>query len=85
MRFLGFFLGICEANAYSSFRVFANDGKITHSSFTNTLAWAFLKHCKELTLQTETISDDQRILRSSLNYAHVSMTGINGKKKKGSD
>ena len=40
-----------------------------------------MKHCKKLTLQTETTSDDQRILRRNLNHAHVSMTGIDGKKR----
>ena len=81
MRFFGFFLGICEANAYSSFRVFANDGKMAHSSFKDTLAWTFLKYCEELALQTEAISYDQRILRSDPNHAHVPMAGMNGKKR----
>lgn len=81
MRFFGFFLGICEANAYSSFRVFANDGKIAHSSFKDTLAWTLLKHCEGLARQTESISPEQRIFRSNLNHELVSMTGMNGKKR----
>lgn len=81
MRFFGFFLGICEANTYSSFRVFANDGKIAHSSFKDTLAWTFLKHCEGLVRQNESISHEQRISRSNLNHVLVSMAGINGKKR----
>ncbi|KAG2194272.1 hypothetical protein INT47_009682 [Mucor saturninus] len=81
MRFLGFFLGICEANAFSSFRVFGNGGSTSHSTFKDTLAWTLLKHCKELVHGTEPNLDDQRVLRSDTSHLYVSMRGMNGKKR----
>ena len=84
MRFFGFFLGICEANAFGSFRVFAKDGEISHSSFKDTLAWTLLSHCEELARgpdATESISNDQRVLRSCVTHLYVIMKGKDGKKR----
>lgn len=82
MRFLGFFLGICEANAYSSFRVFANDGKdMSHSTFKDTLAWTLLKHCERLNKPVEPASNEQRTLRSNSTHLLLSMRGMNGRKR----
>ncbi|CEG76419.1 hypothetical protein RMATCC62417_11316 [Rhizopus microsporus] len=45
MRFFGFFLGLCEANAYSPFRVFSEEGDSRgHSFFKDNLAFNVLEH-----------------------------------------
>ncbi|EPB91415.1 hypothetical protein HMPREF1544_01737 [Mucor circinelloides 1006PhL] len=64
MRFFGFFLGICEANAFSAYRVFNENGGTTHSAFKDSLAWFFLKHCEVLNFgsTSETIDSEPRNL-----------------------
>ncbi|KAI8641549.1 hypothetical protein BD408DRAFT_418006 [Parasitella parasitica] len=83
MRFFGFFLGICEANAYSSFRVFSYEGRtIDHSQFKDNMAYAFLKYCEALNFGFSSGSDynDRRVLRSDGNHQHLSMNHGNGRK-----
>ncbi|CAO3621055.1 unnamed protein product [Mucor hiemalis] len=84
MRFFGFFLGICEANAYSAYRVFARDGKTTsHSEFKDTLTWELLQHCVELKTPAEqTGVDEQRVLRSNAHHSLVTMVNRNGKRSR---
>jgi hypothetical protein len=66
MGFLGFILGICEANAFSCYKVFADGGdKIIHSTFKDTMVFQFLRHCEELAnTSAETDPYDPMILRS---------------------
>ncbi|OAD09196.1 hypothetical protein MUCCIDRAFT_159352 [Mucor lusitanicus CBS 277.49] len=48
MHYFGFFLGICEANAFSAYRVFRDGSNTNHSAFKDSLTWSFLRHCKSL-------------------------------------
>lgn len=49
MRFFGFILGMCEANAFSAYRTFHTNGNIDHSTFRDSLAaWSFLNYCEAL-------------------------------------
>ncbi|RCH88511.1 hypothetical protein CU097_009353 [Rhizopus azygosporus] len=49
MRFFGFFLGLCGANAYSYFRVFSEEGASRgHSSFKDNLDFNMLEHSYEI-------------------------------------
>ncbi|EPB90330.1 hypothetical protein HMPREF1544_02856 [Mucor circinelloides 1006PhL] len=73
MRFFEFFfLGICEANAFSAYRVFNENGGTTHSAFKDFLAWSLLKHCEFLNFgsNSETIDSKPRVLRSHKNYKY---------------
>lgn len=82
MRFFGFFLGLCEANAFSSYRTFANEGKISHSSFKDTLAYTLLQHCRALaTNSAEEQPMAQRVLRSTNSHSYVSMSAQNSRKR----
>lgn len=45
LRCLAFFLGIAEANAFSAYKYFANDGKtLTHTPFRKRLVRSLLEH-----------------------------------------
>ncbi|ORX92148.1 hypothetical protein K493DRAFT_303558 [Basidiobolus meristosporus CBS 931.73] len=49
MRFYGFILGICKANAYSSYCTFSYQKfGVSHFSFRDILAYNFLQYCKNL-------------------------------------
>lgn len=73
MRFFGFFLGLCEANAFSAYRKYAAEGDSTlHASFKDKLAFGMLQHCENL-LKTSNIeaSIGRSSLRSSSIHDHI--------------
>lgn len=73
MRFLGFFFGICEANAFSAYRTFSKDGKkISHQSFKDVFAWQFLDYCKNSGGDVGGLSEERRVLRSAAAHEYVS-------------
>ncbi|CEG75850.1 hypothetical protein RMATCC62417_10828 [Rhizopus microsporus] len=76
MYFFGFFLGLCEANVYSSFRVFSEKGASRgHSSFKDNLAFNMLEHCKKLKVRYNEMAQDSNLMfRSDSNHSYVSMT-----------
>ncbi|PHZ11391.1 uncharacterized protein RHIMIDRAFT_238825 [Rhizopus microsporus ATCC 52813] len=84
MRFFGFFLSLCEANAYSSFRVFSEEGASRgHSSFKDNLAFNLLEHCKKLKSRyNEVAQGSNRMLRSDSNHSYVSMSNAGNKRKR---
>lgn len=68
MSFLGFLLGICEANAFSCYEVFAEDGeKMGHSSFKDIFAFQLLKHCETLRSDFKAESSRRNLISD---YAH---------------
>jgi hypothetical protein len=49
MSFLGFILGICEANAFSAYKMFAEGrSKMMHSQFKAIMVFQMLKYCGQL-------------------------------------
>lgn len=83
MRFFGFFLGLCEANAFNSFRTFSKDGEMDRKTFKDTLAYTLLKHCKELI--GTTTAKDSFISRMSFSkvstHTYVTMCKLDSNKR----
>jgi hypothetical protein len=84
MRFLGFILGICEANAFSCYKTFADGGdKMGHSKFKDTMAFQLLKHCESLVNTTSVSnSNEQMSLRRGDFHTWVPLPNQNGVKRK---
>lgn len=84
MRFFGFFLGMCEANAFSAYRIFSDEGRIRHSFFKDNLAWCLLQHCKRLMDEENRVPsiNQGRTSRATAGHHHVSMSGGIGHKRK---
>ncbi|PHZ09580.1 uncharacterized protein RHIMIDRAFT_294402 [Rhizopus microsporus ATCC 52813] len=84
MRFFSFFLSLDEANAYSSFRVFSEEGDSRgHSSFKDNLTFNLLEHCKKLkSRHNEVAQDSNRMFRSDSNHSYVSMSNAGNKRKR---
>ncbi|ORE09110.1 hypothetical protein BCV72DRAFT_303175 [Rhizopus microsporus var. microsporus] len=84
MRFFSFFLSLDEANAYSSFRVFSEEGASRgHSSFKDNLTFNLLEHCKKLkSRHNEVAQDSNRMFRSDSNHSYVSMSNAGNKRKR---
>ncbi|ORX92457.1 hypothetical protein K493DRAFT_376874 [Basidiobolus meristosporus CBS 931.73] len=74
MRFYGFILGICKANAYSSYRTFSYQKRgVSHFSFKDILAYNFLQYCKNLAgSDIKGPLGSQRQLRSDENHTYLS-------------
>jgi hypothetical protein len=50
MTFLGYILGICEANAFSCYKVYAEEeNRIEHSAFKDRTAYSMLNMLREIT------------------------------------
>ncbi|KAG2231650.1 hypothetical protein INT48_008244, partial [Thamnidium elegans] len=82
MRFLGFILGICKANAFSCYKVFAEDGeKMGHSAFKDIFAFRLLKHCEALTGNAE-YEISCRTFRSDSMYNFVRVKNEKGLKRR---
>ena len=79
-----FFLGLCEANAYSSFRTISEEGVSRgHSSFKDNLAFNLLEHCKKSkSSYNEVAQGSKRMLRSDSSHSYVSMSNANNKSKR---
>jgi hypothetical protein len=84
MRFFAFFLGICEANAYASFRRFATVGSsMNHASFKDTLAFQMLAYCENLEATYSTqVQNNNRILRRDANHSYMSMSSGHSNKRR---
>lgn len=82
MRFFGFFLGLCEANAFSSFRKFHKDGiSMGHSSFKDQLAFEMLRYCQNLNSgRPSEVAISDRLLRSDYDHVYVSMSAHRNKR-----
>lgn len=83
MRFFGFFLGICEANAFAAFRNFSRlDRTMGHASFKDSLAFQMLKYCESLTSLSQVGNEvNNRTLRRDTKHSYVSMSAGNGTKR----
>lgn len=83
MRFFGFFLGLCEANAYAAFRKFSADGQnMDHAKFKDNFAFYMLRQYKNLeTPGTSDSFDGTRTLRSTSSHLYVSMSTGKGSKR----
>lgn len=82
MRFFGFFLGLCEANAFSAYRYFAKDGKISHSEFKDSLAFFLLNYCNKVRNDAvEVLEISQRVLRRDTTHELVNMQKPNSTKR----
>lgn len=82
MRFFGFFLGLCEADAFSSFRTFNIDGSsMSHSAFKDNLAFEMLEHCQRLKSgHTSGVLSNGRVLRSDLSHSYIPLSSDRGKR-----
>jgi hypothetical protein len=84
MRFLGFILGICEANAFSCYKVYAEEGnRIEHSAFKDRTAYSMLKYCERLLGSNNVVIPNIPIaLRSSDVHSYVAMKQENTNKRR---
>jgi hypothetical protein len=68
-----FILGICEANAFSCYKVYAEEGnRIEHSAFKDRTAYSMLKYCERLLGSNNVVVPNIPIaLRSSDVHSYV--------------
>jgi hypothetical protein len=86
MRFLGFILGIAEANAFSCYKIFSDEGvNMIHGIFKDNLAFSFLKYCEGLIDQEQcNEANTPMTLRngSSKNHEYVSLKKASSNKRR---
>jgi hypothetical protein len=85
MRFLGFILGIAEANAFSFYKIFSDEGgDMIHGIFRQP-GFSFLKYCEGLIDQekcNEANTPMQLRNSSSKNYEYTSLKKANSNKRR---
>lgn len=74
MHLFRFILGLCEANSFSSFRIFSKDGDMAHITFKTILAYTLLKYCKKLINNTTAVSPIRHMtLRSKSTHTYATI------------
>jgi hypothetical protein len=84
MRFLGFILDICEANAFSCDKVYTEGGnRIVHNAFKDCTAYSMLKYCERLLSSNNVVTPNIPVaLRSSDVNSYVAMRQGNTNKRR---
>jgi hypothetical protein len=84
MRFLGYILGICEANAFNFYKVYAEGGnRIVHGAFKDRTAYSMLKYCEKLLSSNNVAAPNiPMALRSSDIHLYVAMRQGNTNKRR---